>query len=356
MRNGTVFCLMFLLLPGVAFGQASPALQLTTRIPLPNVDGRMDHMGVDLAGQRLFAAAFDNHTLQVIDLQAGRQVSTIPNLDEPQAAYYDPSTKRRLFVSAGGDGTVKIFDGGTFRLLQTVKLSADSDNVRYDARGKHVIVGYGGEKSLYGQATRQQGDGALAILDTAGKKVAEIPTDAHPESFQLEQTGTRVFINVPDKKEIQVADLASGKMIAHWPLATCTDNFPMALDEAHHRLIVACRGPSNLLVLDTETGKPVMSVPLDSGLFSDDMFYDQSKSRVWVSSAEPPELISRALAPGLVEIFQQRDPDHYEKVGTQPTGWGAQTGFFVPVWGKLFVATRRQQGGSGGEILVFETK
>jgi DNA-binding beta-propeller fold protein YncE len=354
MRNGTAFCLMFLLLPGVAFGQASPALQLTTRIALTNVDGRMDHMGVDLAGQRLFAAAFDNHTLQVIDLQAGRQISVIANLDEPQAAYYDPATKR-LFVTSGGDGTVKIFDGGTLRLLQTVKLTADVDNVRYDARGKHVIVGYGGEKSLYGQATRQQGDGALAILDLAGKKVMEIPTDAHPESFQLEQTGTRVFINVPDKKEIQVSDLASGKTLAHWPLATCVDNFPMTLDEAHHRLMVACRGPSNLLVLDTQTGKPVASVPLDSGLFSDDLFYDQSKNRIYVvgrtTGADP-----RALAPGLVEIFQQKDSDHYEKVGTVPTGWGAQTGFFVPAQGKLYVATRRQQGGPGGEILVFETK
>jgi DNA-binding beta-propeller fold protein YncE len=354
MRNGTAICLMFLLLPGLAFGQGSPPLQLTTRIALPNVDGRMDHMGVDLAGERLFAAAFDNHTLQVIDLKAGRQASTIANLDEPQAAYYDPATKH-LFVTSGGDGTVKIFDGETLRLLQTVKLTADVDNVRYEARDKHVIVGYGGEKSLYGQATRQQGDGALAILDTAGKRVAEIPTDAHPESFQLEQTGTRVFINVPDKKEIQVADLASGKTLAPWPLASCTDNFPMTLDEAHHRLIIACRGPSKLLVLDTQTGKPVASLPLDAGLFSDDIFYDQSKSRIYVvgrTTGNDP----RALAPGLVEIFLQKDPDHYEKFGTLPTGWGAQTGFFVPAWGKLFVATRRRQGGPGGEILVFETK
>src|SRR5258705_13650915 len=187
MRNGSAFCLMFLLLPSVAFGQASPALQLTTRIALPNVDGRMDHMSVDLAGQRLFATAFDNHTLQVIDVQAGRQVSTIPNLDEPQAAYYDSTTKH-LFVTSGGDGTVKIFDGSTLRLLQTVKLTADVDNVRYDARRQHVIVGYGGEKSLYGQATRQQGDGAMAILDMAAKKGAEIPTAAHPQSFPLEKT------------------------------------------------------------------------------------------------------------------------------------------------------------------------
>src|SRR5947199_7531905 len=113
MKNGLALCAVVLFLPSVAFGQSS-ALQLAQRIDLPNVDGRMDHMGVDLAGERLFATAFDNHTLQVIDLKAGRQVSTIANLDEPQAAYYDPATKR-LFVTSGGDGTVKIFDGGTLR-------------------------------------------------------------------------------------------------------------------------------------------------------------------------------------------------------------------------------------------------
>src|SRR5258706_1696159 len=101
MKNGPAFCLIFLLLPCVALGQTSPALQLTTRIALPNVDGRMDHMGIDLPGQRLFATAFDNHTLQVIDLQSGRHASTIPNLDDQQAAYYDSTTKH-LFVTSGG--------------------------------------------------------------------------------------------------------------------------------------------------------------------------------------------------------------------------------------------------------------
>jgi DNA-binding beta-propeller fold protein YncE len=130
----------------------------------------MDHMGVDLMGQRLFAAAFDNHTMEVIDLQAGRQVHTIANLNQPQAAFYDPSTNR-LFVPSGGDGTVKIFDGHTL--------------------------------------------------------------------FQLETSGTRVFINVPDKKEILVADLTNNNVLAHWAVQGCTDNFPMALDEPHHRLFVA---------------------------------------------------------------------------------------------------------------------
>jgi hypothetical protein len=343
MKNGLALCAMALFLPSVAFGQSS-ALKLTQRIALLNVDGRMDHMGIDIEGQRLFATAFDNHTLSVIDLKAGRQVSLIPNLDKPQAVYYDAATNH-LFVSAGGDGSVKMFEGKTFQLLQTIKYAADSDNLRYDARNKHVIVGYGGEKFIYGAPARQQGDGALGIMDLAGKKVSEIATDAHPESFQLEQMGTRVFINVPDKKEIQVADLATGKTIAHWQVG-CTDNFPMALDEAHHRLIVACREPSALAVFDTTSGKQVTLVPVDPGLFSDDIFYDSANGRIYVVARTAAGNDQRAPGPGMLEIIRQKDPDHYEKVGTQPTGFGAQTGFFSPALGKLFVATRRQ-GRSG---------
>jgi DNA-binding beta-propeller fold protein YncE len=360
MRNGLAYCLVLqvLLLPGLAFGQASPVLELKTRIALEKVGGRMDHMGVDLMGQRLFAAAFDNHTLEVVDLQAGRQAHTLANLNQPQAPYYDHATNR-LFVASGGDGTVKIFDGRTFALLQTVQLSSDADNVRYDPRAKHVIVGYGGEKSLYGQVARAQGqkDGALALIDPAtGQKTGQIPTDGHPESFQLERSGTRVFINVPDKKEILVADLASTSVLAHWPVPGCTDNFPMALDETHHRLFVACRGPASLLVFDTESGKPAASVLFESTTFSDDIFFDANKGRVYVIARIAPRENPRASGPGVVEVIQQKDPDHYERIATYPTGFGAQTGFFVSEWDKLFVATRRQQDGQGGEILVYETK
>src|SRR5207245_9755351 len=119
MRNRLALWAMVLFLPGLAFRQSS-ALQLTQRVALPNVNGRMDHMGIDIAGQRLFATAFDNHTLSVIDLKAGQQVRLIPDLDEPQAAYYDAATTH-LFVSAAGDGPDRLFDRQTFRLPRTIK-------------------------------------------------------------------------------------------------------------------------------------------------------------------------------------------------------------------------------------------
>ena len=336
--------------PGLSMGQASPVLELKTRITLANVSGRMDHLGVDTKGERLFAAAFDNHTLEVVDLKANRQAHTITDLNQPQSAFYDASTNR-LFVPCGGDGAVKIFDGSTFQLLQTVKLSSDADNIRYDTRSKRILVGYGGEKFLFGKVVRGQGDGALALLDSMGNKTGEIAVDAHPESFQLEKIGTRVFVNVPDRREIQVVDLAKGTVIAHWPVA-CEDNFPMALDEAHHRLFIECRMPASLVVFNTDTGKQVASV---EGPSSDDMFYDASKGRVYVLGQAMQADDPRKPGPGFIDVFQQKDADHYVKIASYPTGPGAWTGFFVPEWGKLFISARRE-GEQSAAILVIETK
>ena len=323
-----------------ASAAASTALTLKTRIPLANVNGRMDHLSVDLKGQRLFATAFENHTLEVIDLKSGRQMRRIADLDEPQGAYFDASTNR-LFV-ASGDGTVKIFDGTSFRVLATVKLSSDADNVRYDARSNRIIVGYGGEKFLGGKAVRGQGNGALAFIDSTGKKTLEIPVGGHPESFQLEKSGTRVFINDPDQSEVEVADVVKGTVLAHWPVTTCKDNFPMTLDEAHHRLFVGCRIPAGLLVYDTESGKTVASMETGS---SDDIFYDASKGRIYVICRE-----------GYIDVFQQQNADRYAKLARYPIARDSGTGFFVADTGNLFVSARRQADGQSAEILVYETK
>jgi DNA-binding beta-propeller fold protein YncE len=320
-------------------GQDAPALSPKDSIHLTKVEGRMDHLGVDVKGQRLFATAFDNHTLEVIDLKTGRQVHTISDLDEPQGAFFDPATNR-LFEANGGDGTVKIFDGTKFELLQTVTLDLDADNVRYDPRGNHIVVGYGGEKFLAGKVARPGGGGALAVLDSNGKKVGEIAMDAHPESFQLEKAGTRAFVNVPDKQEVEVADLVKGTVLSRWPV-TCTTNFPMALDEAHHRLFVGCRMPARLAVFDTETGKIVTSPAIVE--HTDDLFFDASKGRIYI------------LGEGFIEAWQEKNPDQYERIGHYPTPADGRTGLFVPDLGELF-ETIPHHGQQGAEILVYETR
>src|SRR5215471_8196066 len=175
-----------LLLGGIVQAQEPKALALKSRIELANVDGRIDHFSVDSKGQRLFMAALGNHTIEVMDIQNGSRLHTIPDLAEPQGLYFDP-TSNHLFAGCARDGTTKVFDGSTFQLLETVQFPSNVDNIRYDARNRRIIVGYGA--------------GALGFLDMNGKKTGEIPLDAHPESFQLEKSGTRAFVNVPDRKQ-----------------------------------------------------------------------------------------------------------------------------------------------------------
>jgi hypothetical protein len=185
-----------LLWNSLTVGQETTALSLKTRIPLSNVDGRMDHFAVDAKGQRLFVSALGNHTAEVLHLQAGRRLRTLADLEEPQGQFYDASANR-LFV-ATGDGATRIYDWVTFQLPQTVKFSYDADNIRCDARNRGVVVvGYGVEKAL---RRRPAGSGVLAFLDANGKQSGEIVVGAHPESFQLEKNGTRVFCERPGQE------------------------------------------------------------------------------------------------------------------------------------------------------------
>ncbi len=358
-RLASATALQLLVMSGLAFGQPAPQsprpplLTFAGRIPLPGIDARIDHTSIDLTGQRLFSSGFGNNTLVVIDLKTNKVAKEVKSLNHPQNSYYVPSVNR-LFVSNQGDGTVKIFDGTTFVLQKTVQLSSDADNIRYDARRRHVLVDYGGEKFLNGKVQARQGvkDGGVAVLDPDGNKVGVIPTSGHPESLQLEQKGHRIFINSPDDHYVVVADLDTNKVLARWSNPGC-ENYPMALDEDHHRIFVFCRNsPGYISVIDTEGGKQVTKIPATPESSSDDMFYDPGKSRLYVLSS----MQNLPGAPGIIEVIQPRDADHYERIASYASGPGGRDGLLAPELGKLFVSSVRQPTGQGGEYLVYETK
>jgi hypothetical protein len=335
-----VFFLVLPWLPASAAHRQDPSgLELKSRIPLSNVKGRLDHLGVDTKGHRLFLAAFNNQSLEIVDLHEGARVRTLTGLGNPQGALY-LSEITRLFVSCSSDGAVKIFDGSSFRYISAVELSSDADNLRYDFHSGSIVVGYGGEKFLRGKAERGHGEGALAFLNAKGEKTGEIALDAHPESFQIERNGTRVFVNVPDHHEIEVADVEKRKVVARWPVTLCTDNFPMSLDEGHHRLFVGCRNPSLLLVFDTVSGKSVAHYATVDN--SDDLFYDAGKQRIYV------------LGEGAIETWQRQDEDHYRSAGRTATPANARTGLFVGEWNRLFLAVSANATHQA-EMMEFET-
>src|SRR5437899_394175 len=142
----------------LAKAQANEPLKLEKTIQLPDVQGRIDHMLIDVKGQRLFVSALGNNTVEVIDLKAGKPANTITGLKEPQGVLF-VADNGRLFVASSKDGTVKMFDGTSLKLLKTIDYGDDADNLRFDSSRQRVYVGYG--------------EGALAELETNGQRVSE---------------------------------------------------------------------------------------------------------------------------------------------------------------------------------------
>lgn len=315
-------CLLILagvLCASQSLAQGTSPLQWEQTIPMPGVRGRIDHFGLDLQGRRLFMSALGNDTVEVFNLRAGKRVRTIHGLREPQGVVYVPESNR-LFVANGADGVCRIFDGTRFTLLREVRFSSDADNVRYDPAGKRVFVGYG-----------DSGSAGLGILDAAsGKLLGTIKLPDHPESFQLERSGPRIFINIPSAGHIiAVADRTKRAVVATWRIEGAGANFPMALDETHHRLLVTCRRPAEMIAIDTASGRIVARVPCVGD--ADDMYYDSSRKRIYISGGE-----------GFISVLKQTSPNQYDPIARIATAPGARTSSFVPILDRLYLAVPRR--------------
>jgi DNA-binding beta-propeller fold protein YncE len=294
----------------LAFAATTETLSLERKIPLGDVAGRIDHLAVDLAHRRVLVAELGNNSVGVVGVAEGKVLHRIFGLNEPQGIGYVPSTDT-IYVANAVDGTVHRYQGADFALLGTLKLGDDADNVRVDSRTNHVIVGYGG--------------GALALIDGAsGTKAGELRLAAHPESFQLERNGSRIFANVPDAQEIAVVDRSTKKQIAKWAVPDVRANFPMALDDAGQRLLVVYRKPALMAVFDTQNGNVVARIPTCGD--ADDLFYDAKRQRIYVSCGE-----------GALAVVQ-RQGDTYRELGRIPIMTGARTSLWVPELDRLFLA------------------
>jgi DNA-binding beta-propeller fold protein YncE len=306
-------------------GAEPVSLKLAKTIPLPGVKGRFDHFAADVTGHRLFVAALGNDTLEVLDVSAGNRLHSITGLHKPTGVVYYDATNE-IGVANGDDGTFKIFNGTSYAAARKLGSLDDADNVRFEGKSGLTFVGYG--------------SGALAIVDAGNMKLrSSIPLAAHPESFQLENSGSLIFVNVPDAKQIAVVDREKHTVIATWPMRTYQANFPMALDEANHRLFVGCRQPARLVVFDTYTGKPAADLAISGD--TDDLFYDAKRKRLYVSCGE-----------GFVDVIEQRDADTYRLTEQIPTRAGARTFFSADLDG--FYLAVPQRGKQEAEVRVFQ--
>ena len=322
---------LFSLIALATSAQQSAPLRLLQTTTIPKVRGRIDHFDVDVSGQRLFMSALGNNTIEIFDLRTNKLIHTIRGLREPQGVTYAPDS-HRIFVANGDDGTVRIFDGATYALVNTLRFSSDADDTRYDAATKQVIVGFGDESNA-----------GLAILDAAtGHLVETIKLPAHPESFQLENSGPRIFINIPEANNVvAVVDRNEKRIVASWALGGAQDNFPMALDEADHRHFIGCRTPAEVLVLDTASGKILARIP--SVTHADDLWYDAAHKRIYISGGG-----------GFITVIAQHDADHYQRVAQIKSLAGARTSILVPELSRFYLGVWGRPPAQPAELRVYE--
>ncbi len=292
-------------------------------IEMQEVQGRIDHLSIDVKGGRLFVSALGNNTLEVIDVKSGKRVKTISQLQEPQGVLYVAESDR-IYV-ANGDGSVRILDGSSYAPLKRLDYGDDADNLRYGGGRKRIYVGFG--------------SGALGEIDSDGNKVTDIKLDAHPESFQLEKDSPRIYVNLPKSRKVVVVDREKRAIIATWKTDMAFANYPMALDEGNHRLFVVTRMPARLLVFDTNNGNIVQKLPAVGDC--DDVFYDKSRKRIYASGGD-----------GAISVFEQKDADHYAELARISTVKGARTSYFSADLDRFFLAVRRQ-GSQPAAIEVF---
>lgn len=307
--------------------QAAP-LALKQTILLPGVEGRIDHFAFDAGGGRLFVCALGNNSVEIVDLRKGERIHSVTGLGSPQGVAYVPEIDR-LFIANDQDGICKVFDGKAFQETGELNLKDDADNVRYDEAAKRIYVGFG--------------SGGIAIVNASdGKQIGSIKLSAHPEAFELEKHGKRIFVNVPNARHVAVIDREKGQVVATWKTDLAFANFPMALDETNHRLFVGCRLPSKLVVLNTDSGDIVAKIDISGD--ADEVFYDGKRHRIYA-----------VCGAGKIDIIEQADANSYKPASKIDTASGARTGLFVSERDELFVAIPHR-GSQQAEIRCYQVR
>ncbi len=314
---------------------AKQPLRLVQTISIPNVKGRLDHMDVDIKGKRLFVAGLENGTFEVVDLEAGKWVRSMPGFKKPQGALV-VSEFNKLFVASGDDGMLRVFRTDTLELLDSIHLEPGPNRVVYEPNSKLVYVGYGGK-----DAGKDYGE--IGIIDARRDKlVGDIRVVAHPSELLLDRAGTTLFVFISRANQLQVIDTKKRQVLSTWPV---TSQHPgdAAFDESASRLFIGTHTPPEMIAMNSKSGKEVAHLPTAEGM--DGVYFDAGRKRVYVSGG-------RDLLAGFVYVYQQLNADHYEITGKIPTRGGAGTSFWSPDLNRYYVAAPAN-GKEDAAILVY---
>jgi DNA-binding beta-propeller fold protein YncE len=303
-----------------------------------SIQGRFDHLAVDVPGNRLFVTAESAHEVLIFDLSTGEYLRSITRIETPHAIHIS----NRLYITdggitdEGGAGALKIYDRKTYRLLKALPLEADADSIGYDPSMLDLYVVNGGRRA-------HQSFSVLSVVNTTSdSKVADIRIDGSIlEAMAIARSSPLLYENNRSMRQIDVINRRTRTVEAVWPVDMCQDNVALALDESSHRLFTACRN-GIIAVFDTQTGKQLESLPIAEGV--DDLIFDPERKRLYASCRS-----------GSVDVFHEQDPDNYVLLGRIPSAPGGKNEVFAPSLGRLYI-TIPPLADEPGEIYVYQVE
>ncbi|MYM96433.1 YncE family protein [Duganella vulcania] len=271
--------------------------------------GRWDYLDVEPVHQRLFMTRGDH--LQVLDLPSGKFAGRIDGLQGGHGVAF--AQKLGLgYASSGGSNSVIVFDLGTLQAKQEVKVSGvNPDAILFD-EGSGNLYTFNGKSE---NAT---------VFDAASMKLkATIALNGKPEFAVTD--GKRVYVNIEDKAEIAVVDIASNRVVASWPLRGCEEPTGLALDSIHARLFSVCQN-GVMVVVSAADGKVVATAPI--GQHADAVVYAAASATVFSSNGD-----------GSLSMIHQDGADHYVNTQTLHTEKGARTLAMDHQNGRIYLPT-----------------
>ena len=313
--------------------KTTSGLTLTKTIALPRGSGKFDHLAYDAKAGRLFVAGSSAHEVIVVDVNSSKVIETVTGLGKPHGLAW-VAEPARLFVADGSLAALNVYEGSPLKLVKTLKLSDDADDMTYDEADKMLYVGHGGSDP--------SSPARVAIIDTVKLEVIDnLAMASHPEALEIDPKGHRVFVNLADSNEVAVIDTRTHTVVEHWPLKRARHNVPLAYDEESALLLVGCRAPAKLLALDAQSGREIADAPASTG--ADDLFYNPLTHSAYLVAGS-----------GRVDTYQVTSDKTAVATGALKTAPGAKTGLFVPGVATLFIGIP-EAAGQDAAILVYST-
>jgi YVTN family beta-propeller protein len=291
-----------------AFAQS---YQFLNEIPIGG-EGGWDILTID--SNRLYLSHATK--VVVVDLAANKVVGQIADMPGVHALVAVPEFNRG-FSSNGKENKSSVVDLTTLKTISKIDTGQNPDAVVYDSKRKEVYV------------FNHSGNSVTVIDAKQAKVVTTIALDGNPEFAVVDENAGRVYVNIEDKSEVVAIDTAKHDLVAHWPLAPGEEPTGIALDATHHRLFAACHNKM-MVMLDTDTGKVVTTVPMCSG--TDGAAFDDATQLAFASCGD-----------GTTTIAKEESPEKLTVVQTLKTERGARTIALDPKTHRIYLPTAQFQ-------------